>query len=594
MRIKTVVVAIALVLGLSVGGVLSLGTPFAHAVVSYINVNPDYFPELIDSYRVDARVNQDGTVLVTETIKYDFKEEHKHGIRRTIPVSRAPGALKPLTYKDVSVVNEYGTPYYVLDESKSDQELDIRIGDPDVLVTGIQFYVLSYTIHNAIGFFDDRDELYWNATGNEWNVPIRQVETHITIPGVYRENTNEVASYCGPRGSRIPCMTLQPFYHEDTATTEFIFSTEQESFLDVGSGMTVAVGFPKGVIPEPTLRDRVIVWLERLWFIPFPFLFAGLWFRKSWAAYRERKQYSAAHPLMVEYDAAGFTPLEIAALVRGTIQPKDISAELISLAVRGYLVIKNNEGEYTFTATAQPIDDLPLYDKTIMLGVQDMTTTTLRASFVTKTPTIIKTVVDGLVSRGLLYKAKRFEVSNPWMVFFISLFLAINPGVFVWTLLGYQAGMLFSLTCVLIGIGTITGRPRQFRLTEDGLGADLKLRGLELYIRVAEADRITFHNAPAKNPALFESLLPYAMIFGLEEKWAAEFEGLYTQPPTWYVDPGMHAFSAATFNNRISSFAAVASSSLFTPLPGSSGSHSGSSGSGSSGGGGGGGGGGSW
>jgi uncharacterized membrane protein len=89
---------------------------------------------------------------------------------------------------------------------------------------------------------------------------------------------------------------------------------------------------------------------------------------------------------------------------------------------------------------------------------------------------------------------------------------------------------------------------------------------------------------------LFEDLLPYAMLFGLEKEWAEQFNNLYTQPPGWYSG-NMSTFNAIYLANAMSGFNS-ASSNVFT-APSSSGS-SGFGGGGFSGGGGGGGGGGGW
>ena len=37
------------------------------------------------------------------------------------------------------------------------------------------------------------------------------------------------------------------------------------------------------------------------------------------------------------------------------------------------------------------------------------------------------------------------------------------------------------------------------------------------------------------SPEMFEKFLPYAMAFGVEEKWANAFEDIYREPPQWYV-----------------------------------------------------------
>ena len=86
---------------------------------------------------------------------------------------------------------------------------------------------------------------------------------------------------------------------------------------------------------------------------------------------------------------------------------------------------------------------------------------------------------------------------------------------------------------------------------------------------------------------LYESLLPYAVLFGLEKQWAQEFAKLYEQPPDWYG--GSAAFNAAAFSHAVGGFNSAAAASFSAP---SSSGSSGFGGGGFSGGGGGGGGGG--
>lgn len=121
------------------------------------------------------------------------------------------------------------------------------------------------------------------------------------------------------------------------------------------------------------------------------------------------------------------------------------------------------------------------------------------------------------------------------------------------------------------------------KITHFGLDARNHLLGLKEYLQIAEKDRLAFHHAPEKNPKVFESLLPFAMVFGVEKAWAKEFQDIYTAPPTWYQ--GFDGtFSAAVLANSLHSFSTVSA-------PSSSGA---SGGGGFAGGGGGGGGGGSW
>jgi uncharacterized membrane protein YgcG len=161
---------------------------------------------------------------------------------------------------------------------------------------------------------------------------------------------------------------------------------------------------------------------------------------------------------------------------------------------------------------------------------------------------------------------------------------------------------------IWIGIGLVAIVAGRKPLTAEGAKLKEHLLGLKEFIRVAEADRLQMlqsvtgaERAPiagtTDNAAIvkvYEKLLPYAVLFGLEKEWAGTLGKYYDQnPPDWY-DGGsnMAAFNAGAFAAGVGSIA----SSVASSFSGSSSSSSsgGSGGGGSSGGGGGGGGGGGW
>jgi uncharacterized membrane protein YgcG len=152
-----------------------------------------------------------------------------------------------------------------------------------------------------------------------------------------------------------------------------------------------------------------------------------------------------------------------------------------------------------------------------------------------------------------------------------------------------------------IGVGLLIMLGTRRPLTEEGALAVEHLKGLREYIRLAEADRLQMLQSVSgaqrvtsdagEIVKIYEKLLPYAVIFGLEEEWAGELAKYYdTNPPDWYDGSNVGAFNVGLFAGSIGSL----SSSVSTSFSGSASSSSsgGSGGGGSSGGGGGGGGGG--
>src|SRR5262245_54314657 len=159
--------------------------------------------EQIHSYDVNLVIQPDGALRVTETIDYDFGSTEHHGIFRTIPTrftyDDTNDRIMPIS--DVSVTaTPAGTPTDVK-VSSSNGETEIRIGDPDTLITGRHVYTIEYTVKGALNAFDDHDELYWNAIGTEWSVPIGAATARVQAP----QDILQAICFAGPQGSNLPC-----------------------------------------------------------------------------------------------------------------------------------------------------------------------------------------------------------------------------------------------------------------------------------------------------------------------------------------------------------------------------------------------------
>ena len=121
---------------------------------------PDVFAEKIQSFDVDIILDKKGNMEITETILYDFEQNQRRGIFREIPTGfRADGNLGSLEVEFETVVNERGVTRPFVKESEWGIA-KIRIGDPDVYLSGLQTYRITYNVKNSMGFLEDIDELY--------------------------------------------------------------------------------------------------------------------------------------------------------------------------------------------------------------------------------------------------------------------------------------------------------------------------------------------------------------------------------------------------------------------------------------------------
>ncbi|MDF2580409.1 MAG: hypothetical protein K0S49_1988, partial [Microbacterium sp.] len=209
---------------------------------------------------------------------------------------------------------------------------------------------------------------------------------------------------------------------------------------------------------------------------------------------------------------------------------------------------------------------------------------------------VLKAATSELTTRGLRRRVPVGPRAWPVVIAIVSAVLVLLFGI--GALVAYVTPwvpvvlIIGAVLVVVVVAGLVSHKP----LTAAGAETRDHLRGLKQFIEWAEADRIRMLQSPQgaervpvdiSDPRvklkLYETLLPYAVVFGQEKRWAEELAVLYGEgnSPTWYA--GSSGFHAAAFSAGISTLSLSASASS---------SSGGSSGGGSAGGGGGGGGGG--
>ncbi|MGH9593349.1 MAG: DUF2207 domain-containing protein, partial [Bryobacteraceae bacterium] len=124
----------------------------------------------IANFRSEIVVLHSGMVEVTETIQAHFSGQW-NGLYRTIPVEYVTpqGFDYSLDLDELRVTDGSGSALrYETSRVRHYLTLKIYVQDANDATRTI---VLHYRVTNALRFFDDHDELYWNVTGDEWDVP---------------------------------------------------------------------------------------------------------------------------------------------------------------------------------------------------------------------------------------------------------------------------------------------------------------------------------------------------------------------------------------------------------------------------------------
>jgi len=546
--------------------------------------------ERILNFDTVGRIQQDSSVIVTERIEYDFEGESRHGIYRDIPV-RYKNSYGNFSIRlgNISVTDESGAAYR-FGVSRQGADKRIKIGDPDVLITGVHTYVITYTVDRALSFQKSSDQFYWNVTGNGWEVPINAAAAQVVPPVGLAEDAVQIFCYKGVFGSTQACDHSGMTPGGDGLIRNLAFSASQ---LGPGEGLTFKMDFPKGVVAEPTALQKTWHVVQDNGIVAVPIAAFIIMF---WLWYRHGKDPAGRGLIIAEYEPPEhLTPAQVGGLVDQNLQNKDIAAEIIELAVRGYMRIRQEDKkEYIFIQLKPGDQSLSAAQQELLEGLfggpeasqaiepgalKQVRLADLKNKFYKTLAKVKASFGSSLVALG--YMTARPELIRGGFLVFAGLLTWLGFGILSQTSLLTFISLLATAGCIA-GFGW--AMPKR---TYQGVLVTEKILGFKEYLRVVEKDRLKFHNAPEKKPEIFEKCLPYAMALGVEKEWAAQFADIYTQEPGWYHGSSGAGFNSVIFASSLNSFASQTNSVLAS-------SPSGGSGGGFSGGGGGGGGGGSW
>ncbi len=599
-----------------------LGSAVAVVAIAFLAAVPTargqgFVFESTPSFSVDVRIEPSGDLFVTETIVQEFGSTERHGILRYIPdrlrYDDRYDRITPIELVDVTASSR-ATPVDV-ETSSENGNFVIRIGDPDVTITGRHTYTIAYRVEGMMNGFPDHDELYWNGIGTEWEQPIDQVRIRVEGP----DAITRTACFQGPYGATFPCDSqrvrggIATFAHED---------------LGSYTAMTFVVALPPGSVAntEPILDER---WSLSRAFSATPTTVGGaaalsaivvlgfgwlLWRRGRDLRFRGSQIDQVmggpveaevqAVPLWERGDAPvefappeGVRPGQIGTLVDEEANTLDVTATIVDLAVRGFLRIEEipkkwflGKPDWRLARLPEAADTLLTYERTLLDGLfedgDDVLLSELKRTFAARLTKVKDALYADVVDRRWFLK-RPDRIRQTWTGIGIA---ALLLGIAATVLLAVFTHLaLLAIPLVLGGLLLTAGASRMPRRTAKGTAMTRRVSGFRRVIETAEEHMSRW----AEQENIFTRLLPYAVVFDVTDKWANAFEGLerdMTADMSWYVSS--RPFVAHEFADSIGSFA-VTTSGVIASTPAGSGS-SGMGGGGFSGGGGGGGGGGSW
>lgn len=583
------------ILAATLGAGLLLGLFAAPPAVA--DVDDFHFASMDVQYTLGRDAAGASTLRVVERLVAVFPDiDQNRGIRRTIPDTYNGQPLEP---EFVSLTDGVGNPRPA-EVEQADGAFTVT-SRADDFVHGEQLYVLTYTLRHVTWRFDDTgEEFYWDVNGEQWAQPFDEVTATLHLDReLAAAMTGALACYQGPAGSTARC--------EITGASSADGATVTASAQDLGPGetMSIAVGFADGTFTafDTSLLASPWGWVQSL---------AGLGLLGSLAAamtIRARRLRDApGRPVVIaEYaPPPGLDALRSAVLLGRT--NRAIPAELLELAVGGSIRIVEGAqprfGRPRLRAELVDADRADEDGRMLLVGLFGASPAPgaqfefggSNSRMASAAQRLLAWAAKDLRERGMYAVVPRGVRVWPMLVAFVAAIGAFIIGMAL-DGAGRGDGLAAAIAVTGLPIAAVVA-VLVARTPKSVQGAEVRdhLAGLRQFIDWAEADRIRTLQSPegaerrpidANDPRqmlhLYETLLPYAVVFGLERKWGEVLADRYGDTtPAWYAGSG--GFNAAVFAASISSLSASAASSSSTS--------GGSGGGGSAGGGGGGGGGG--
>lgn len=288
---------------------------------------------------VEARVESDSSLVVTERIA--FVAEHveiRCGLIRDIPIVVSEKGRRVTAKFEVLDVKQDGRPaHYEL--HRAGRNMEIHLGDDTMLSKGQHEYVVTYRITDQLIFHDDADELYWNVTGNDWIFPIEHATFRVKLPeGAAVVERDAATGAFGAKGA--------DWRRNDDALGE---SFETTRTLAPGEGFTVMVAWPKGFVAPPP-KTGVDAFVDRFGFdnlFAASALFVFVCYSLLWFSVGRDPKRGTIYPAWDPPDGLG--PAYIGYARKLEWDTDLLLADLIDLAVRGYLILEPGEKYLTLS-----------------------------------------------------------------------------------------------------------------------------------------------------------------------------------------------------------------------------------------------------
>ncbi|MGB2579626.1 putative membrane protein [Elusimicrobium simillimum] len=466
--------------------------------------------EYIQTFQSDIKVNTDGSANVTETIKLNVEHVNiRRGIIRDLPLKYKHSRLMDggLKYKINSLTMDGARhPFFIEREGAF---IAVNFGDDDYISKGMHTYVLNYTVTNTVGFHKDFDELYFNVTGNAWNFSIKNAAVSIKLPEGAEVIERDISVYTGPRGNT---------HGNYLRTGSLSFQATQP--LPPGSGLTVAIPFYKGIIKEPSFKEKstMLLMANIKGALAFLLLICSIiYFRiahkKIWRPYKQR-------PIIAAYEpppgmSAGYTRF----IAKRCADMTTLSTIITSLAVKGAVEIFDKK-----ITLKNP--DAPMLSSDEKAALNIMFKQNIELDIAEKSwPTFER--VNNAIEADYKTKENKQLFTSVFTTYSMQILVAIVMGIILAFLSSFSNSyvvvdppVIFFIVYVFAAVIFMNTLPKY---TLAGWDVKYDLDCFAHYLEIGEGGRIRESDLRA-NAEVYCDYLPYAIALDMESKWHKHFE----------------------------------------------------------------------
>ena len=442
-------------------------------------------------------------------------------------------------------------PYtFTVDESSSGYE--IRWYFAPIANDG-ERYDLCYTVHDALRYYDNGDQIWWKAIYGDRSFPVLAGQVRVNVPeGAQIE---EWAAYINGTDAR------------DMAEAKIIDGGKTAVFdltdrLNGGRDFEVRVQFSHGVVagtvqPWQERADRQAAELEErlaylakwgpiaaLGFGAFGFLLLlggpaalyALWYRFG----RDKPVEMVADYLPEPPDM--LPPGMVGTLLDEHADMEDILATLVDLARRKRISITEERSEGFLRSATDYIyrkerDDVELhpYEEQLLRSIfgskESVRLSDLKNQFYVKLPKIKKSLYQAVVDEGLFPRSPDSTRSMYGVLAMVMIVMAVAGGFALLKIFG-ELTTISVFPAIGLGataLGMLILSRHMPKKTDEGAEIAARWEAFRNYLK-----NIDKYSDLEAQKEIWDQWLPYAIAFGFEREYIRRFEQVDAPAPGWY------------------------------------------------------------